>query len=405
MKIKLTIILLFLSAINIYADINYIIKNYGIKSGISISNQDIDISEQSLVYPILGGAKFLYRPGFTGGVFVEWFDEKYINLITEFNYSQKGTIYDTNALTNRVYNNRMDYLCIPVLAKFKYPEYKLLPYFMFGFRYDYLLDSRIETDFISYDKAKVGNVGTTLGVGFEFDAGGFPMLLEYKYNNQYANLLEDEELLYAVRNISHSIVLGYRFKEFISIPGNDSQKKKRDNDKFNIDDPLFHDKDFIEFDKEISDGSKKDEKYTGYTKSTLVLRSMLVPGSAHISTKRYYSGSTYALLFCGALYNYIYRIGQYNDKIDKWHEELQKISPETFFYDYEVYQKNCNNLRAEINDYENTVYWSLGAVAAIYIANIVDAVIFAPEDQMRISIKSSGSYEKPLISIGMEFDL
>ncbi|MGD9706459.1 MAG: porin family protein [Candidatus Delongbacteria bacterium] len=405
-KIKYIFLLLISCAFNASADMDYIIKNYGIKSGISISNQDLDISEQSLVYPILGGAKFLYRPGFTGGIFVEWFDEKYINLVTELNFSQKGTIYDTNALTNRVYNNRMDYLSIPVLAKFKYPEYEFLPYFLFGFRYDYLLNSSIETcDFMSYENAKTGNVGTTLGIGFEFDAGGFPMLLEYKYHNQYASLLENEELMYSIRNKSHSLVLGYRFKDIIDHAGAGSNPDSRGHENFKIDDQILNDNDFMIFDKKFTEEKPVNNEFIGFSRNTLIFRSMLIPGSAHISTKRYYAGGAYALLFCGALYNYIYRIVNYNDKIDRWHEELQKITPETFFYDYELYQKNCNDMKDEINDYEKTVYWSLGAVAAVYITNIIDAVIFAPEDQMRITNKTARSSEKQLISIGMEFDL
>jgi len=405
MNSKIYIALLFTMLCTIFADTNYIIKNYGFKSGMSIANQECNISTESPLYYIIKGAKFKYRPGFSGGVFVEWFDESYINLVTELNYVQKGTIYDTGGVTNRVYNNRMDYLTLPVLAKLKYPKLNYLPYFLFGFRYDYLVNQNIETDILEYSKSKSGNVGTTLGLGYEFNAGGLPLLIEYTYNNQYANLLEDDDYLYTIRNLSHSFVLGYRFKDLFDPPNTTHKSISSILADFSKEDSLLQTKDFIVFSKNEQNSKENTKEISGLTKSSLIFRAMLIPGSAHFSTKRYYSGSIYSLLFGGALYLYLDTINEYNSKVDNWHDELQKITPSTLFYDYEILQNNCNDLKKEIDDYKNTVYLTMGVTAAVYLANIIDAVLFAPEDQLRINIKSSLSKNKPNIKLEMELDL
>ncbi|MFP4681515.1 MAG: porin family protein [Chitinispirillaceae bacterium] len=401
------IILILIASAPLAGDMDYILKEYGIKGGVSIANQKFTIEPESQLYHIVKGGKFKYRPGFTGGIYAEWFNEPYINLVTELNYVQKGTIFNTGGATWTEYNNRMDYLSLPVMAKLKYPDIKYLPYLLFGIRYDYLLNRHIKSDVLLYDKAKKGNLGISMGLGYQFDAGGFPLLVEYSYHSQYATLLEEDQYEYTVRNLSHSLVLGYRFKALLK-PDRQKRSKTEQKSTFSFEDPLLRDN------KENSSAPETQKKNNhqmkeisapGLTKQALVFRSLLLPGSAHFSTKRYISGTAYTLLFAGALYFSYNRIENYNRMVDDWQSELNKLTPETLFYDTEQIQERCNNLKNKIDSHEKAVYYSLAGLTAIYLANVFDAVLFAPEDQLRITINPQITDEKTKVTLAVELDL
>lgn len=398
--------LLLAATISLAGDLDYILKDYGIKGGLSLANQVLSIEPESQLYYIIKGAEFKLRPGFTAGIYAEWFNEPYINLVTEFNYVQKGTIYNTGAATPTEYNNRMDYLSIPVMAKLKYPDFRFLPYLLFGIRYDYLLSRHIESEIILYDESKSGNLGISMGAGFEFDALNFPLLLEYSFHSQYATLLEEDQHQYTVRNISHSVVLGYKFKSLLHPrPEVEFSQQK---EKFSLHDPLLQqDSSAIPAreTRRIKEGKAAEENSSGLTRRTLAVRSLLLPGSAQFSTRRYISGSTYSLLFTAAVYFCYHRINTYNQMVDGWKTESEKITPETLFYDAERIQARCNQLKKEIDNYEKTVYYSLAGLTAVYLANVMDAVIFAPEDQLKVTIDPQIRKKDSKITLAVEFKL
>lgn len=405
MKFKIIIIFLLTSFLPLAADLNYLLKNYGIKGGLSVANQQFSVQPQSQLYYIIEGGRFQPRPGFAFGIFAEWFDEPYINLVTELSFVQKGTVFNTGGVTAHEYNNRLDYLSLPILAKLKYPDFDYLPYLLFGVRYDFLLDRAIQSEVLLYDKSKTGNLGTTLGCGYEFTAGGFPLLIEYTYHNQYANLLEDENYLYTARNVSHSLVLGYRFKDTAHKKTSSTVSLSRETPLFSLSDTLLTKDDFISFMQEKDQIATPENSLPGYTKSSLVFSSLVLPGSAQFATGRYYAGSAYALLFAGALYLCYDRVENYNRKIDRWQQELNKIGPTTLFYDFEIIQARCNKMRKEINEYETTIYYSAAGAGLIYLVTALDAVIFTPKDQLRVNLAPDLKGRNSKIKLEIELGL
>ena len=402
-RFRYHILLLLAAAIPLFANSDYIIKDFGIKSGISMANQEFDVDESSLLYTLIKGADFKYRPGFTAGFFVDWFNERYINLVTELNFTQNGTIYNTGGVTYKEFDNRLDYLYVSALAKLRYPDIWFLPYLLFGIRYDFLLNLSTESDVVLYDDAKMGNMGITLGLGYEFIAGGFPVLLEYSYHNQYANLLEDEDHHYTARNFSHNLVLGYRFKGMRSQSPEDQTETLREKELSRFREVLMQE-DIVADPATETKKQQKGEQPAGFTKTDLASRALILPGFAHFSTGRHISGSVYSALFAGAVGLSFYRVYNYNNKVEQWQSEVNKITPTTLFYDTERIQQRSNELKAETEKYRKRVYFSFTGLAAIYFANVIDAVVFAPEDQMKVRVTVNPEFLKQDLEISLTLE-
>ena len=398
-----TAVLVFVCAGFLYADNDYLLKDYGVKLGVSVANQDFSIRPESNLYYLVKGGDFRYRPGFTCGIFAEWFDERYVNMVTEINYVQKGTKFNLSGVTNHEYNNRIDYLSIPIYLKLKFPNLNYLPYLLFGIRYDHLLYKRIESDMLLYEKAKAGNVGTSYCAGYEFDAGGLPLNIEYSYHTQYAVLLEEDQYLYTVRNFSHSLVLGYRMKGLLK-----SEVTKKDKEQPVVSYSLQREVNAgidLKSEKDTSDQQQEKEETRKFTRQALVARSLLLPGSAHFFTGRYYSGAAYSLLFAGAVYAFCNRVNHYNRRVDEFQKELQKITPSTLLYDVEKIMVDANRMRGEISTDRKMVYLSLAGVIAVYAANALDAVLFAPENRILITVDPVISRNNTAVNLSMRIDL
>lgn len=398
-----TLVLILACVFFLYADNDYLLKDYGIKLGVSAANQDFSIRPESNFYYLVKGGNFRYRPGFICGIYAEWFDERYINMVTEINYVQKGTRFNLSGVTDHEYNNRMDYLSIPVYVKLKFPNLNFLPYLMFGFRYDHLIYKRIESDMLLYDKAKAGNAGTSYCAGYEFDAGGMPLSIEYSYHTQYAMLLEEDQYFYTIRNISHSLVLGYRLKGLMK-SGDKKQDSKQPITVCSLPKEAAEETGLQD---ENKPGDQLSEKTGGrkYTRQALVARSLLLPGSAHFSTGRFYSGAAYSLLFAGAVYAYCNRVNHYNREVDEFQKELQKITPSTLLYDAEKIMVEANEMRREIDTDRKVVYLSLAGIAAVYIANTLDAVLLAPENRILFTVDPKISKNKTEVNFSVKIDL
>ncbi len=190
---KFLLLLILLLSCNVYP---YIIKNYGFKTGITLSDWNVDFYANEV------DKEFDILPGFTGGIFIEWLDEPYLSFISELNYIQKGTEYKilTEGATfwgepDFDYINRLHYLSLPFLVKLKATESKLVPYLLFGFRYDYLISSSIESaEFqTQYDNFQNHNLGAELGLGFNFNLLQKHCLIEYRYSTHFNYLYQTSE--------------------------------------------------------------------------------------------------------------------------------------------------------------------------------------------------------------------
>jgi len=163
------------------------------------------------------------------GAYVEWFDYEFyasphwshhLSVTTGLNYEQKGLGY---TVTNRrdEYNrpledvtiySRMDYLSIPIMAKYCVRGKRSAPYVLGGPRFDVLLDS--EPMFGAEDEYGDVVFGLSAGAGFEVSQLG--LFFEFVYNYDQSWLWKS---IYAptgndirVKNESFNISIGYGMK-------------------------------------------------------------------------------------------------------------------------------------------------------------------------------------------------
>jgi opacity protein-like surface antigen len=190
-----------------------LIKGYGFKAGIAITNQDFN--------SIMGvDFDFKNRFGFDFGGYIEWFDLRFFSMLTEAHYVQKGMIHELTItsfpqpyLEETVkLNNRVDYLSFPILAKMTYQTDKISPYFFVGPRFDFLLDYRSEWHLWDqiYRKFKDVDIGLDVGIGTEVKfTSKLTILAEFRFSPDVTYAYKTKAL--KVKNNSFEILTGARF--------------------------------------------------------------------------------------------------------------------------------------------------------------------------------------------------
>jgi opacity protein-like surface antigen len=188
------------------------IKGYGFKTGIAVTNQDFN---STLGFDF----NFKNRLGFDFGGYVEWLDLRFFSVLTEIHYMQKGMI-DEIAKTDETgkpagtekFNNRVDYFCLPILAKMTYQTDKISPYFFVGPRFDFLLDYRSERHLWDqiYNKFKDVDIGLDVGMGTEVKfTSKLTILAEFRFSPDVTYAYKTKAL--KVKNNSFEILTGARF--------------------------------------------------------------------------------------------------------------------------------------------------------------------------------------------------
>jgi hypothetical protein len=205
--------------------------HFGIKGGVCLANQ-------KMTYQYLdGGTRTVdtkYRTGFDAGVYVE------IPIINpslagmmEIHYIQKGmldksTVSEANTPeqigTLRI-THETDYLSIPFLLKWRIPIGRITPYVLAGPRIDFFLRKKVVIefhppsensfegvtwlgDYYGLDFQKL-DAGATAGLGFEaILKGDLSILLEFKYDYSFTNIVKTENL--TIYNRSFQILAGIR---------------------------------------------------------------------------------------------------------------------------------------------------------------------------------------------------
>jgi opacity protein-like surface antigen len=189
-----------------------LIKGYGFKTGIAITNQDFNST-------VGFDFNFKNRLGFDFGGYVEWLDLKFFSVLTETHYMQKGMI-DEIAKTDETgkpagtekFNNRVDYLCLPILAKITYQADGISPYLFAGPRFDFLLGYRSHKHLWDhlYDKLKDLDIGLDIGIGAEVKLTRKVTLLpEFRFSPDVTYAYKAETL--KVKNNALEILAGVRF--------------------------------------------------------------------------------------------------------------------------------------------------------------------------------------------------
>ena len=189
-----------------------LIKGYGIKLGLTSADQKIN-------YFLHGDLETKRRLGFISGVYVEWLDIPFISVITEADYTQRGNGFKIPVTTevgsqigNKTFYSRLDYLSIPVLAKFTLSGTIISPYIFAGPRFDFLLgyksDGNSFTDL--YERFKKNIFGGTVGLGAE-TGSILPVTLtaDFRYNFDFTKSYKSQYL--EVTNNAFDFLLGVRF--------------------------------------------------------------------------------------------------------------------------------------------------------------------------------------------------
>jgi opacity protein-like surface antigen len=190
-----------------------LIKGYGFKAGIAIANQDFN-------YTRGWDLDFKNRLGFDFGGYVEWFDLRFFSVLTEVHYLQKGMIdeieisdFENPLLVEIVkLDNRVDYLCLPILAKITYRTNGISPYFFVGPRFDFFLGYQCERHLWDqlYKKFKDVDIGLDVGIGTEVELTPKVTLLpEFRFSPDVTYAYKAETL--KVKNNAFEILAGVRF--------------------------------------------------------------------------------------------------------------------------------------------------------------------------------------------------
>jgi len=183
-----------------------IIKNYGLKIGLTSANQELSNVNLELER----------RLGLTTAIFVEWLSLPNFSFMTEIGYTQCGmgvegvrTDEAGEVIWRGTYDSRLDYLTVPVLAKISLPTGFVKPFISAGFRYDYLLDFDSELPGMNgfYDDFKKSILGGIIGVGIE------PKLplpvhlsLEFRYNSDFTDSHNSSRI--TAKNNAFDLLLG-----------------------------------------------------------------------------------------------------------------------------------------------------------------------------------------------------
>ncbi len=187
-----------------------LLKGYGLKTGIVIADQHFEYGPYAKVETALDRK---HRTGFDIGIYVEWLNLPFFSMLTEAHYVQKGMINEGIAynefgtLMGTVkFDNRVDYLSVPILAKIAVKTPSFSPYLVAGPRFDFLLGYNSTGGEFLYDRFKDLDMGGDIGIGVESNTRPLKVLLEFRYSPDFTYAYKSD--LLKVKNNSFEILFG-----------------------------------------------------------------------------------------------------------------------------------------------------------------------------------------------------
>jgi hypothetical protein len=157
------------------------------------------------------------RWGFTSGIFLEAIDLRYLSVVAEVQYTQKGMKWTIPITTETqpdgtgeyvTRSPRVDYVSIPVLAKVRFSTPIAMLYILAGPRFDFLIYKNADGFDPIVHKFENSDFGATLGFGVERELSHFSILAEIRSNPNLKDSFNNEFL--TVRNRSWDFVVGVR---------------------------------------------------------------------------------------------------------------------------------------------------------------------------------------------------
>lgn len=210
-KIFSIILILILAFSRLFSGIDY-----GFKLGMSAAEQTFEYSEVGI------DVDFEYRYGYYSGIFIEYPVFKYVALISEIYYTQRGmlaevvgTVIADNELGYKEkiykYDNRVDYLGLSFCSKFRHSINFIQPYILTGIKYEFLIDKKTSAVFDDVYSRYEGNVlGLLAGIGTEINnILPFTLFLEGVYDYDITKVKISET--FKIDNSSYEIKIGVKF--------------------------------------------------------------------------------------------------------------------------------------------------------------------------------------------------
>jgi Outer membrane protein beta-barrel domain len=189
-----------------------LIRGYGLKIGVASTNQNWDFAAQTGIAVTSTTA----HQGLIVGAFIEWLDIPLLSVVTEVQYIRKGSNVMTNLHISTMelpdgngqflsYSTRINYLSVPLLAKFRQNGGLWSPYIVAGPRFDYCISS--SGVFSTADFNKI-NIGGTFGIGAE-SASILPIQLglEFRYSPDFQNSYSVQGITIKNRSMEFLLVL------------------------------------------------------------------------------------------------------------------------------------------------------------------------------------------------------
>ncbi len=183
--------------------------HYGVKTGVTFANQDFDYT--------FGSPDFYTHTGWNIGFFAEWRLLPAVSLATALHYVQKGVTIKVStpsymrAPTGRLlssFSNRVDYLSLPLFAKFSIPLGKARTYLFIGPRLDIKVGQKATLGFDElYDEFESSVWGGTIGIGQAFPLSScVAALVEVYYHHDFTEAYKTDLLV--VKNRAWGILVG-----------------------------------------------------------------------------------------------------------------------------------------------------------------------------------------------------
>ncbi len=186
------------------------LKDVGAKLAFTSAGQSFGYPSSITILGLQG--QQLRRSGFCAALFAEWSVQQSFSVLTQVEYDQRGMglgpeldLIDPGPSFYRPGDTycRVDYLSVPVLAKFEIPFLSINPYLLAGPRVDFFLGhgahpQDLNVDFV-YNHFKKVTWGGSFGIGFRLPfASPVPLAIEARENLDFMNSYQDQYL--KVRN-------------------------------------------------------------------------------------------------------------------------------------------------------------------------------------------------------------
>ncbi|MBK9049300.1 MAG: PorT family protein [Bacteroidetes bacterium] len=171
-----------------------VLKNLGIKGGVSIANQTWNLKSENKTLDADA------RNGFYGAVSLEFLKSKYLTLTTDFGYCAKGSTQKVANTTNdmpegngtyKTYDSKFNYFTLSPMLKARYEVSHFIPYALLGLRMDYQLSYKSDFDYEQIDNDFHKTIwGTNFGVGLEYKTKQLGFLLEGQYQYDFTKVID-----------------------------------------------------------------------------------------------------------------------------------------------------------------------------------------------------------------------